>query len=143
MLTGPSNGCCTFSLLNFEMQMSCVMDIPVDWLKTCKFGLEHNAPVSLLISDYGNEYIVLLLQWNKAILIKEIENQKTFEEMETNLLDFAEYLIEDVRKYFAGWINWYSAQIPGEPNDGREEVLNSLLADTETMLIACKKSQKQ
>lgn len=143
MLTEPSNGRCTFSILNFERQMSCVADIPVDWLLTCKFGLEHKVPVSLIVADHGNEYIVLLLQQNDAVLIKDIENQKTFECLETNLSDFTERLIEDIRKYFTGWVKWYPAKILGSPDKGREKTLEPLLGDTEKMLTAYKETQNK
>ncbi len=61
MLSKPFNGRCLFSMFDFNIQMSCVTDIPFDWLKTCRFGLENNTEVSLVLTDYGNEYIVLLL----------------------------------------------------------------------------------
>lgn len=134
MLTEPVNGRCTFSIFDFKIQMSCVTDIPVDWLKTCKFGLEHGEPVSLVLSDHGNEYIVLLLQGDSAMLIKDVEGERTLQEYKMGLAAFTKHLVANVRKYLDGWINWYPAQILGGPDDGRRELLRELLADTEEVL---------
>ncbi len=134
MLTEPLNGRCTFSLFDINIQMSCVTDIPVDWLRTCKFALENEYLASFILADNGYEYIVFFVNGGGAVLIKDVDGERSMVEYEINLPTFTEQLIEDVRKFFEGWVNWYPAKILGGPDEGRGELLKTLLADTEEAL---------
>ena len=138
MLTKPFNGRCLFSLCDFNIQMSCVTDIPFDWLKTCKFGLEYNTDVSLILADHGNEYILLLLMNRRSRLLKDIEWKKSVEAYEIGLADFTEHLLMDIQNDFEEWVNWYPAKILGGPDAGRKEALETLLADTKKALESFK-----
>lgn len=139
MLSKPFNGRCLFSMFDFNIQMSCVTDIPFDWLKTCRFGLENNTEVSLVLTDYGNEYIVLLLALGGGLILKDIEGKKSVEECRTNLEDFTEHLLMDIENDLEGWVNWYPAKILGGPDAGRKQALQTLLADTAEALVNFKK----
>ncbi|MCM1257098.1 MAG: hypothetical protein NC307_04515 [Roseburia sp.] len=140
MLTKPFNGRCLFSLGNFNIQMSCVTDIPFDWLGTCKFGLENYTDVSLILADHGNEYIVLLLMDKESRLLKDIEGKRSVDAYEIGLADFTERLLMDIQDDFEEWVNWYPAKILGGPDAGRKESLETLLADTTETLENFKNS---
>lgn len=131
MLAEPVNGRCIFSLFDLEINMSCVTDIPVDWLRICKFGLENDGLASLPLKDYANTYSLLLLQKNNAVLIEDADGERTLKSYEISLSDFTEQLIRDIKNYFDGWVSWYPAKIMGIPDDKRGVLLNALLADTE------------
>ena len=76
MLAEPANGRYIFSLFDLEINMSCVTDIPVDWLRICKFGLENDGLASLPLKDYANTYSLLLLRKNNAVLIKDADGEE-------------------------------------------------------------------
>lgn len=143
MLTKPLNGRCVFSLFDFSIPMSCVTDIPFDWLKTCKFGLENEDEVSLILADHGNEYILFLLMLGRSCLLKDIEGKRSVEECEIDLEGFTERLLMDIQRDFEEWVNWYPAKILGGPDAGRKEALETLLADTAEALENFKKQRPQ
>ncbi len=130
MLTKPVNGRCNFSLFDFEVQMSCVRDIPADWLKTCKYGLEDGLPVSFTLLDNGYEYAILLFDGNRASILDIIDGEKKLSQYNMGLAEFTEKLLEDIESDLDKWVNWYPAKLLGEPDAGREERLRILLADT-------------
>lgn len=143
LLTKPFNGRCVFSLANFSISMSCVTDIPFDWLETCRFGLENHTAVSFILADYGNEYIVLLLCLRESRILKDVEGKTTVEKHEINLKDFTEYLLTDIKNDFEEWVDWYPAKILGGPDTGRKERLEILLIETEEALTDFKKRQER
>ena len=130
-----------FSLFDFSIPVSCVTDIPFDWLKTCKFGLENEDEVSLILADHGNEYIVLLLMLGRSRLLKDIEGKRSVLECGIDLEDFTKRLLMDIQKDFEEWVNWYPAKILGGPDAGRKETLETLLADTTEALENFKKQR--
>ena len=121
--------------------MTFVPDIPFDWLKTCKFGLENEDEVSLILADHGNEYIVLLLMLGRSRLLKDIEGKRSVLECGIDLEDFTKRLLMDIQKDFEEWVNWYPAKILGGPDAGRKETLETLLADTTEALENFKKQR--
>ncbi len=131
MLTEPVNGRCKFLLFDFNVQMSCVRDIPVDWLRACKSGLEGLIPFSLVLLDNGYEYSVLLFDGSGVSVIDD--NRSVFH-YDVSLAEFTEELLRDIEDNLDGWANWYPAKILGGPDAGREEMLRNLLADTKEAL---------
>lgn len=136
MLTKPVNGRCEFSLFDFEVQISCVEDIPVDWLKTCKYGLEGRLPVSFSLLDNGYEYVMLSIDGYGLSIVEVIdENRKLFQH-DFSLVEFTEELLKDIEMNLDEWVNWYPAKILGGPDAGRREVLVNLLAYTKEALAS-------
>lgn len=145
MLTEPVNGRCKFLLFDFEVQISCVRDIPVDWLRACKDGLEGGSsvliPVSLILLDNGYEYATLLFSETGILsVIDIIDDNRTVFHYDVSLAEFTEKLLQDIEDNLAGWAKWYPAEILGGPDSGREEMLRTLLADTkEALAVYAKK----
>lgn len=111
-------------------------DIPVDWLKTCKYGLEGRLPVSFGLLDNGYEYAMLSIDGYGLSIVNVVgENRKLFQH-DFSLAEFAEELLKDIENNLDGWVNWYPAKILGGPDTGRREVLINLLAYTKEALAS-------
>lgn len=141
MLTKPVNGRCKFSFFDFEVEISCVNDIPVDWLNACKGGLESGGcvwlPISrILLLDNGYEYAVLLFREMGVSIIDFIDGNRTVFYYDVSLAEFTEELLKDIEDNLTGWVNWYPAEILGGPDAGRGEMLRNLLTDTREVLTA-------
>lgn len=136
MLTKPVNGRCKFSLFDFEKQISCVNDIPVDWLKTCKDGLGGSFPVSFVILDNGYEHAILSFDGSRVSIVDNIDGSRIFFQYDFSLTDFTEELIKDIENNLDDWINWYPAKILGDPDINRRKELGTLLTDTKDELMA-------
>lgn len=136
MLTKPINGRCEFSLFDFKVQVSCVNDIPVDWLKTCKYGLEGAVPVSFNLLDNGYEYTILSSNDYNFCIVDIIDGNKKLLEYDFSLKEFAQELLKDIETNMDEWVNWYPAKILGSPGDGRRELLKTLMEETRNILDA-------
>ena len=51
MLSKPENGWTVFSLGDFQAEVSYLVDIPFDWLISCKNALKHNIPLSFFLNS--------------------------------------------------------------------------------------------
>ena len=69
MLSKPENGWTVFSLGDFRAEVSYLVDIPFDWLISCKNALKHNIPLSFflelegetcLVTSYGSDTHIII-----------------------------------------------------------------------------------
>lgn len=138
MLTKPINGRCKFLLFDVEVQVSCVVDFPVDWLSACKYSLEDRnsvyLPISLVLLDNGYEYAAVRIDECGVSVTKITDGTKSVFHYDVSLAEFIEELLRDIEGNLDEWANWYPAEILGGPDAGRKEMLMALLADTRQSL---------
>ena len=113
MLSKPENGWTVFSLGDYQAEVSYLVDIPFDWLISCK-----NAHI--IIRNHDDEYT-----------LKTVHG--------VNFMDVSGMLLKDIRLYFDDWVTWYDFEQTEADFARRRAALKALIEETETYLAACGK----
>ena len=140
MLSKPENGWTVFSLGDFQAEVSYLVDIPFDWLISCKNALKHNIPLSFflelegetcLLTSYGYDTHIIINRRDDGYQLKTVHN--------VNFMDVSDMLLKDIRLYFDDWVTWYDFEQTEADFARRRAALKALIEETETHLAACAK----
>ncbi len=140
MLSKPENGWTVFSLGDFQAEVSYLVDIPFDWLISCKNALKHNIPLSFflelegetcLLTSYGYDTHIIINRRDGGYQLKTVRN--------VNFMDVSDMLLKDIRLYFDDWVTWYDFEQTEADFARRRAALKALIEETETYLDACAK----
>ena len=140
MLSKPENGWTVFSLGDFQAEVSYLVDIPFDWLISCKNALKHNIPLSFflelegetcLLTSYGYDTHIIINRRDGGYQLKTVRN--------VNFMDVSDMLLKDIRLYFDDWVTWYDFEQTEADFARRRAALKALIEETETYLAACAK----
>ena len=140
MLSKPENGWTVFTLGDFEAEVSYLVDIPFDWLISCKNALKHNIPLSFflelegetcLVTSYGYDTHIIINRRDDGYQLKTVHN--------VNFMDVSDMLLKDIRLYFDDWVTWYDFEQTEADFARRRAALKALIEETETYLAACAK----
>ena len=140
MLSKPENGWTVFSLGDFQAEVSYLVDIPFDWLISCKNALKHNIPLSFflelegetcLLTSYGYDTHIIINRRDGGYQLKTVHN--------VNFMDVSDMLLKDIRLYFDDWVTWYDFEQTEADFARRRAALKALIEETETYLAACAK----
>ena len=140
MLSKPENGWTVFSLGDFQAEVSYLVDIPFDWLISCKNALKHNIPLSFflelegetcLLTSYGYDTHIIINRRDGGYQLKTVRN--------VNFMDVSDKLLKDIRLYFDDWVTWYDFEQTEADFARRRAALKALIEETETYLDACAK----
>ncbi len=140
MLSKPENGWTVFSLGDFQAEVSYLVDIPFDWLISCKNALKHNIPLSFflelegetcLLTSYGYDTHIIINRRDDGYRLKTVHN--------VNFMDVSDMLLKDIRLYFDDWVTWYDFEQTEADFARRRAELKALIEKTETYLAACAK----
>lgn len=140
MLSKPENGWFVFSLGDFQAEVSYLVDIPFDWLISCKNALKHNIPLSFflelegetcLLTSYGYDTHIIINRRDGGYQLKTVRN--------VNFMDVSDMLLKDIRLYFDDWVTWYDFEQTEADFARRRAALKALIEETETYLDACAK----
>ena len=140
MLSKPENGWTVFSLGDFQAEVSYLVDIPFDWLISCKNALKHNIPLSFflelegetcLLTSYGYDTHIIINRRDDGYRLKTVHN--------VNFMDVSDMLLKDIRLYFDDWVTWYDFEQTEADFARRRAALKALIEETETHLAACTK----
>ena len=140
MLSKPENGWTVFSLGDFQAEVSYLVDIPFDWLISCKNALKHNIPLSFflelegetcLLTSYGYDTHIIITRRDDGYQLKTVHN--------VNFMDVSDMLLKDIRLYFDDWVTWYDFEQTEADFARRRAALKALIEETETHLAACAK----
>lgn len=140
MLSKPENGWTVFSLGDFQAEVSYLVDIPFDWLISCKNALKHNIPLSFflelegetcLVTSYGYDTHIIINRRDGGYQLKTVHN--------VNFMDVSDMLLKDIRLYFDDWVTWYDFEQTEADFARRRAALKALIEETETHLAACAK----
>ena len=140
MLSKPENGWTVFSLGDFRAEVSYLVDIPFDWLISCKNALKHNIPLSFflelegetcLVTSYGSDTHIIINRRDDGYQLKTVHN--------VNFMDVSNMLLQDIRLYVDDWVTWYDFEQTEADFARRRAALKALIEETETYLAACAK----
>lgn len=140
MLSKPEIGWTVFTLGDFQAEVSYLVDIPFDWLISCKNALKHNIPLSFflelegetcLLTSYGYDTHIIINRRDDGYQLKTVHN--------VNFMDVSDMLLKDIRLYFDDWVTWYDFEQTEAVFARRRAALKALIEETETYLAACAK----
>lgn len=144
MLSKPENGWTVFSLGDFQAEVSYLVDIPFDWLISCKNALKHNIPLSFFLELEGESCIVTSYGYDTHMIINRRDDGYRLKTVHNvNFMDVSGMLLKDIRLYFDDWVTWYDFEQTEADFARRRAALKALIEETETYLAACvKRSEK-
>ncbi|MBP0971312.1 MAG: hypothetical protein J5753_04665 [Oscillospiraceae bacterium] len=145
MLSKPDIGWTVFSLGDFQAEVSYLVDIPFDWLISCKNALKHNIPASFflelegescIVASYGNDTHIIYNHHDGAYTLTTVHG--------VDFMDLSAMLLKDIRLYFEDWVTWYNFEQTESDFARRRVALKALIEETEAYLAAiAKKCNKQ
>ena len=124
MLSTPSAGWSVFTLDDFQTSASYMTDIPFDWLRACKNGLQYVIPASFYLDAEGSECLITS-DWDCTYIISRDSGTDTLYKLNVNLGQFAEMLLTDLKKDFDLWAGWCTFRLSDEQYTRRKEKLLS------------------
>ena len=140
MLSKPDNGWSVFSLGDFQADVSYLVDIPFDWLISCKNALKYNIPASFFLELEGESCIVTSYGHDTHMIFSHHDGAYTLKTVrDVDFMDLSEMLLEDIRLYFDDWVTWYSFEQKESDFARRRAALKALIEETEANLAALKK----
>lgn len=136
MLSKPEHGWSTVTIEDFEAPVSYLVDVPFDWLRTCINGLKYHTPIALHIDEEGVDDLITSYWFGTYIIVQDWNEEETFHSYEeTNYIDIAYMLYQDIKNYFEEWVNW--SPFEDRPDDivRRRKELQLLLDEIKQLLI--------
>lgn len=133
MLSTPSAGWSVFTLDDFQTSASYMTDIPFDWLRACKNGLQYVIPASFYLDAEGSECLITS-DWDCTYIISRSSGTNTLYKSNVNLGQFAEMLLTDLKKDFDLWAGWVTFRLSDEQYTRRKAMLKALIEETEQYL---------
>jgi len=145
MLSKPKSGWSEFTLGDFKTCVSYLVDIPFDWLISCKNAMKHNIPVSFFLELEGEECIVTSYNARTHIVISDEEDEYMLKTVcDVDFIDLSAMLLEDIKKFFDDWVKWNPYEQTQEDFTRRQAALKELVEETEGYLtLAAKKYNKK
>ena len=144
MLSKPENGWTVFSLGDFQAEVSYLVDIPFDWLISCKNALKHNIPLSFFLELEGETCLVTSYGYDTHIIINRRDDEYTLKTVHNvNFMELSGMLLKDIRLYFDDWVTWYDFEQTEADFARRRAALKALIEETENCLAAAKRYNKQ
>lgn len=129
-----------FSLGDFQAEVSYLVDIPFDWLISCKNALKHNIPLSFFLELEGETCLVTSYGYDTHIIINHRDDGYRLKTVHNvNFMDVSDMLLKDIRLYFDDWVTWYDFEQTEADFARRRAALKALIEETETYLAACAK----
>lgn len=134
MLAKPQNGWSSISLFDFQAEASYLVDIPFEWLQTCKYGIENRLPITLFIDEEGSEEYITSYYDVTHIIVDRDDEIQCLTYRKYDFMDLTADIICDIRKYFEDWVRWSPYEDEKETEGKREKRLRDLIAETELAL---------
>lgn len=135
MLSKPRYGWSEVTLGDFKTSASNLDDVPFDWLRACKNGLEYGLPISLYIEEEGSNSIIVTYYYSTHIIIEDEElnrNLKTIEDLD--FMDITYMLLNDFRDNFEDWVKWFVYEDSETDFERRRKELKQLIDETDHYL---------
>lgn len=130
MLTKPKNGWTIFSLEGtYGYELSYLDDIALEWLDQAIFGLETMKPFCVKGFLEPLRFLCVVSYWNCHILIEEdghypIRADSVHHEVSyTSMLEFCQYLYEDINQYFDEWVDFVEYMYFQESDRENKQIL--------------------
>ena len=140
MLSKPDIGWTVFSLGDFQAEVSYLVDIPFDWLISCKNALQYNIPASFFLELEGESCIVTSYGCDTHIIFNHHDGAYTLKTVRgVDFMDLSKMLLEDIRLYFEDWVTWYNFEQKEADFARRRIALKALIEETEAYLAAAAK----
>ena len=140
MLSKPDIGWTVFSLGDFQAQVSYLVDIPFDWLISCKNALKYNIPASFFLELEGESCIVTSYGYDTHIIFKNHDCAYSLITIhDVDFMDVSKMLLNDIRLYFDDWVKWYDFEQTESDFARRRAALKALIEETEACLAAAAK----
>ena len=137
MLSKPDIGWTVFSLGDFQAEVSYLVDIPFDWLISCKNALQYNIPASFFLELEGESCIVTSYGYDTHIIIEKRDDGYKLKTIHAvDFMDLSAMLLKDIRQYFEDWVTWYDFEQTEADFARRRTELKALIEETETFLTA-------
>ena len=138
MLSKPEHGWTDFSLGESCYSLSCLSNIPLEWLERAIFGLETLLPFDVYGYCEPGRMVCTVNFLECRITFEDEKPPKrdsSFETVPIHMLDFCKTLHEDISGYLDDWTKWNSSY-----NLTKEEIQSRL--DRLQMLIRIKQQAK-
>lgn len=131
MLSSPKYGWTKFSLGSFEVDLSYLTDVCLEWIETCTYGLKNRYPFTvhgftepwrLLVTV--SYYSVSIIYENDERIPEELRDEKDsyFEIHSMTMLDFCKNVYSDINDNFEAWVYWDESSL--HRNDGEDQAEN-------------------
>ena len=133
MLSKPDIGWTVFSLGDFRAEVSYLVDIPFDWLISCKNALKYNIPASFFLELEGESCIVTSYGYDTHIICQNHDCEYTLTTVrDVDFVQLSRMLVEDIRLYFDDWVTWYNFEQKESDFARRRVALKALIEETES-----------
>lgn len=134
MFTEPKHGWTDLKLGCFESRASYLTDIPIDCLDVFIYALQSNSPATIYFDAEGWDFHLISSYYESYIISNKNEKSDLYL-IKGSFKELAKELIEDIEKYFDGWINWecYKSDNEDELKE-RRELLNSKLKSLKILI---------
>ena len=137
MLSKPDIGWSVFSLGDFRAEVSYLVDIPFDWLISCKNAMKYNIPLSFFLELEGESCIVTSYGYDTHIIFHNHDDEyKLINVRDVDFMDVTGMLLEDIKMYFEDWVTWYDFEQKESDFARRRAALKALIEETEGYLTA-------
>lgn len=142
LLEAPRCGWVKFSLpeIRRRFNLSYLTDVPLDWLNSAIYGLEHLLPFCVKGVMEPNRMICIVSYHRCHILIENEDNvHETWRDIpnyvsHTDMLTFCIRLHEDIRRNMEEWGRWLSGDMEKSDLLSRKEEINKKLERLEELI---------
>lgn len=104
MLSKPLNGWSTVTIGTFNVKASDLVDIPIDWLKACIFGIRENSTIALFLDEEGSECYIASYYGVTYVIVDRDEVQ--IYSFDIDYRELAKEILEDIKTYSKEWEEW-------------------------------------
>ena len=138
MLSKPEDGWSEFWLEGtYVADLSYLDDIPFTWLERAIYGLETMLPFTVKGTMEPTRILCTVSYWNCHI-VYEVEDNKTSSRFENGekvenefheitMLQFCQYLYDDISRDMHEWVNWHVHELNEEEAEERKKALKEKL----------------